>query len=429
MKNNLLRSALYLMWMFLLVIIACKKSGNKVEDPSAKPDNDNPAQHAPKFPHGTATGVQTEKQIGPEGGTIAFPDGRMSMTIPAGAVSGQTNFKIAVVSSTLPGTSGPVFRLSPENITFQKPVELTFNYTEEDFAGSAEDFLYLGYQDAEGYWHKIQRTELNKQNKTLKIKTTHFSDWTMLREFLLEVDKDLVSAGEKANIKVTWLDVDNEDNLFDLLMPVTEVLDANVVNWKLHGAGNISNKKNLEAIYTAPETVDTEKEVTVEVTLKGVINKNDPREPGEDGIVILLAPIKIMPGEYFNWEISGEKFAGAGYAASVSNGQIFITGMHQNGSVSIGIKSMEAGTYTFGQDEEGKGGLLVVYSNKGYSSSYEKCDSGEDVFSDGYVNVESIGQVGGFIEGGFSATLYHYEKCEVTAKKARGNFRIRRAGM
>ena len=155
---------------FLLVLAVIMISGCKNDEPS-------PEVKAVATPHGTVVGVPLEESIGPEGGIIALPDGSLTVTIPAGAVSAATSFTIQEVSaSPVILSAGTTYRLGPEHVQFSQPVEIIFRYTDTEVAGTPEDFLYLGYQDAEGYWHRMGNTALDKNNKTLKVTTTHFSD-------------------------------------------------------------------------------------------------------------------------------------------------------------------------------------------------------------------------------------------------------------
>ncbi|MCK7560042.1 hypothetical protein MKQ70_36020 [Chitinophaga sedimenti] len=86
-------------------------------------------------------------------------------------MSADTEFKITPVSSTLPMGSGNCFRLEPENIEFNKAVEVSIPYTDEDTDGSAAEMLYLAYQDKDGYWTGLLGSTLDKTNKQVKVNT------------------------------------------------------------------------------------------------------------------------------------------------------------------------------------------------------------------------------------------------------------------
>lgn len=403
-----------------LVIFSCRKDQDTVVEEKT------PA----KYNRGTPQSAPVQQVIGPEGGVIAFPDGRMRIKIPAGAVKSATDFTISTVSNTLPLSTGFSYRLGPENIQFEQPVEISFNYNAADLDGTPEDLLYLGYQDSDGYWHLLADTKIDKEHQVLKVKTKHFSDWAVVREFTLKADKTELSENETATFKASFIDVyhpkDKHDNDY-LLAPVVELKNENVSGWKVHGGGTISSGKSITAVYTAPASIQSPKTAQVEVTLKRVVSRSEPDRPGNTGTVIMLAPIKLLPGEYVKWTISGEEFMAEAFVAQPSNGKTFVTAMHPNSNLSIGVHSVETGTFSFGNaDKPGNAGMMAVYNQIGYSSSYDECNTGKIIYSDGHVNFSKFGAVGEYIQGSFSASLYDYQTCILSTKKAVGTFRIKR---
>lgn len=62
---------------------------------------------------GTATGAPASKTIGAEGGSLSSTDGRITVTIPAGALANDTQIAIQPISNTASGGLGAAYRLSP----------------------------------------------------------------------------------------------------------------------------------------------------------------------------------------------------------------------------------------------------------------------------------------------------------------------------
>jgi len=73
------------------------------------------------------TGDSTTETIGANGGTIALEG--VTVTVPAGAVSADTSFKITSLTTTADLTNGealtPVYKFEPEGITFAQPLTVT----------------------------------------------------------------------------------------------------------------------------------------------------------------------------------------------------------------------------------------------------------------------------------------------------------------
>jgi hypothetical protein len=74
-------------------------------------------------PQGTAT-VQT---IDAAGGSLTSADGRVTLDMPAGALSTATTVSIQPITNTTPNGLALNYRLEPEGTTFAVPVSLTFH--------------------------------------------------------------------------------------------------------------------------------------------------------------------------------------------------------------------------------------------------------------------------------------------------------------
>ncbi len=75
---------------------------------------------------GTAQGTAITAIIGTTGGSLTSTDGRLTVTVPAGALTANTTISIQPISNEGPLGLGKGYRLSPEGITFQQPGNINF---------------------------------------------------------------------------------------------------------------------------------------------------------------------------------------------------------------------------------------------------------------------------------------------------------------
>lgn len=426
-------------WRYILLIAAalaflsCKK-GNDYKVVTT----------APTYPHGIVAGNTITKTIGAAGGTISTADGKLNVKIPAGAVTANTDFTITPVSSTLPESEGNSFRLGPENVKFNQPVEISFKYNEQDIEGSAEELLYMAYQDAEGYWIGLEGTTIDKANKTLKVNSTHFSDWRFYRSFYIKTDS--IELGENESTTVHLVVVDREDIKKDsdpditlsptrLVAPADYKAQENVTGWKVIGQGQIeASAQKHEAKYTAPSTINGLTKTQVEVSLKNVVNKKYPDRAGTSGQVFVRQTI-YLAGSAFNLYINGNKIDAPYSTIIVSPGNVVIRAAaseDSDKSIDLTIRGNGKGTYAYGLNA----GTAQIRSSfigikPGHISSRVDCTSGQIKYSDGGITITEFGTVGGIVSGTFTGFLWWPDYstpgvCKHSLQEIRGDFKVLR---
>ena len=84
---------------------------------------------------GTTTPSAT-KTVGASGGTVATPDGSLTVTIPAGALSGDTEITIAEINSPPSDAIGKAYEIGPTGTQFASPVTLSFKYAGANLMGT-----------------------------------------------------------------------------------------------------------------------------------------------------------------------------------------------------------------------------------------------------------------------------------------------------
>ncbi|SCC03864.1 ZU5 domain-containing protein [Chitinophaga costaii] len=378
---------------------------------------------------GQLMGTATKATIGAAGGVIAMPDQYISVQIPAGAVDANTEFSIQEVTPNEAVSTGRLFRILPEGIILKKPVEITFRYTDADIDGGGEDYLYPCYQSSNGVWHKVMDCTLDKGNKTLKVATTHFSDWSCFREIDIHAQKEEIGSKEEVELSVFAMDSYKENEQSeDLVLTAIPLTSDKIVAWKVvSGGGTISGDKSAKVKYTAPAT-DSKTEVMIEVTVKNVLSQSDPRRPGNGGLSIVRKKITILPEEYVIWTIGGKKYTGMFFALGVFDGHAIMTATAVDNEMSFHTNGTKLGKYSFGELDDPK--TSTFSGTDGYvtyNSDYTECVTFKKVVGEGAVVFETFGESGGgIVQGTFEGTLYKIKNCEVTNRHIVGSFRVKR---
>jgi len=410
----------FLLIGFVALGVSCKKSHTDMPGKPAEPI---------KTPLGQPIGTATKVTIGAEGGVIAIPDQCISLKVPAGAVDTDTEFSIQEVVPNAAVNTGRLFRILPEGITLKKPVEITFHYTDADMDGSSEDYFYPCYQSSDGLWHKVTDSTLDKANKTLKVATTHFSDWSWFREIAIHSAKEEIGSQEEVELEVFAKDAYRENAQSDDLVLVAIPLTADkIVEWKVvSGGGTISGGKSPKIKYTAPST-DSKIEVVIEVTVKNVISQSNPDRPGNGGLSIVRKKLTILPEEYVIWTIGGKKYTGMFFALGVFDGHAIFTATVVDSEIAFHTNGTKLGKYSFGKLDDPKTSTFDGTDNfVTYHSDYTECDTYKQVFGEGAVVFETFGESGGgIVQGTFEGKLYNKKSCEITARQVFGSFRVRR---
>ncbi len=451
----------------LLMTMACsKKKGPGDDGPGSKtPPERSPIQAA----RGATTGAAITASIGAAGGTLSSADGKITITVPAGAVTAATTFSIQPVANTLrPGddASMPSYRVLPENVTFAKPISVKMKYDPAKLTTGAESSARMAYQTADGKW-KSARATLDMTAKTLTAEVTHFCDFCFYDQFQLFCDKATLGKGEVSRLSVGVIGVKEETN--ELLSPVEgEVLEQvygqtgkfyrdisgvevlSIKNWRIvQGGGKIVPNGNVwlmegNANYTAPDNIPQIQTAIIEVTLQGLKGIPDPGAPGgmrPMGTLIMRKEIKLMPEGFITLRYDGADHTFTdGLTGQVNGGLTGIAGNLNNGEMGIAINvgSSTAGAFSCEnpQANNGKASITWAYkkgNNPVFASSMycvEEGGAGIPKYSGGTVKIPYIGIVGDYIEGEFNGTLYEAratsENCEFDSKQVSIRFRVKR---
>ncbi len=244
-----------------------------------------PVQTSPtSFDHGTSTGPATTMTIGAAGGALTSADGRITLTVPAGALTADTMLSVEPITNTVLLGIQSAYRLGPDGTTFTQPATVTFTYAAADTAGSSTDALDIGYQDSSGAWHAYGSPTLDTGASTVSVSTSHLSDWSLLLGWQIVPGSATVQPTGSIGLTLQFCEPETfDDGMGDELTGLVDKCDAddelphlvNVSGWSVNGTsggsatvGTVSGTGKV-ATYTAPVSAPMSNPVAVSVGFAG----------------------------------------------------------------------------------------------------------------------------------------------------------------
>ncbi len=219
---------------------------------------------------GTPEGDKVSKDIGPEGGTLASPDGRLTLTVPPDALTETIPFSIQPITNKAGNGIGQAYRLEPDGKAFTTPLEIRLRYDEKDLDGTVPDALMIAYQDQNGSWRGQTTAKLDQTAKTLTISTTHFTDFAFLARIRMSPVNATVYVGNGQLIRlVTCRELSFIERLrgVDPRDACTSAPKGNSNKWKLTGEGTLTDDGE-GVMYTAPAKKPSPNTTRVDHTLE-----------------------------------------------------------------------------------------------------------------------------------------------------------------
>ena len=208
---------------------------------------------------GTPVGDKVTKAIGPEGGSITSPDGRLTLTVPENALAETVAFSIQPVTNKFGGGLGLAYKLEPDGKTFDTPLDISVHYDDHDLEGTFPEALSLAYQDDKGAWHMQKAIYLDKDKKTIEVSTTHFSNWSYAPKLKVSPSEATVRVGEKVRLSLTDCDESLIQRFLIKILPFGFGAPCSLSaswfgSWKLVGEGTLTDagSPSYDMIYTAP---------------------------------------------------------------------------------------------------------------------------------------------------------------------------------
>jgi hypothetical protein len=201
---------------------------------------------------GTPVGPNVTKNIGPAGGTIASPDGRLTLTIPQNALTEMISFSIQPISNKAGNGIGSAYRLEPNGKTFTTPLNISVHYDDHDLEGTVPEAFSIAFQDQEGAWHEQTHGKLDKNANTLTITATHFTDYAFSARLRVIPTDSKIHVGESELIQL--IQCERSTYMDEVLRrrSVCIALPTNMDKWKLRGEGTLKKGRSADVVYTAP---------------------------------------------------------------------------------------------------------------------------------------------------------------------------------
>ncbi len=139
-------------------------------------DTDNSDSQCANALDGDESDGGTITVIGSAGGTVTSSDGKVVITIPAGALSADTQISIRI--NTASGSLGTPYTFAPEGITFNKPVTVTISYADADIPdGASDDSILLAKQYNGYFWRALAHSMVDSNAKTVSAQVIGFSTY------------------------------------------------------------------------------------------------------------------------------------------------------------------------------------------------------------------------------------------------------------
>jgi hypothetical protein len=404
--------------VFTCLLFSCKKDGDTQSDPVYN-------REGVATPVGTADGAVTQKTIGAEGGAITSTDGRIKLTIPAGAVSSAQQFSIQPISNQNPLAVGKAYRLEPHNVTFSAPVTVEFSYTEDDIQNTIPEALGIAYQDAKGVWQAQGSTINDLANRKVKVTTTHFSDWSLFESFYLVSSKSSLPTNGTADLEVFTTE--------DILEPLTpgkevpmgkkiSIATTNIKEWKLAGTGTLQ-PNGAKAVYKAPAAVPAVNPVAITVSLD--FNKR--------GKYLLVKHIEITGNDgEIEVRVNGGAWVKQAASPAVKMGPDNIAMADSDGDTKGWYVLIRftggVGTHPFKAPDAIWGTHVHYHITGGNNYTCAYINAGDEfVASGGGVTITSMGDDDGFIKGTFIVSPAGYGNDLKRTTPIEGRFRVRKS--
>lgn len=286
----------------MMLAAACSKKD--------KPAPDEPIHIVPEST-GVGTPLETgvTKLIGAAGGSFKSADQSLTITIPAGALAGNTTIGIQAITNTNLGGKGNAFRLTPHGQQFAKPVKIELNYSSFKDSLVFPMTAVFSYQGADGVWQIPSGSMVDTSAKTLTYETTHFSDWAMMERVSLKPMAAELAESEKLTIQaLIFTDARGTCNCDDdLIAPLDQInypypigkpalLPSKYIKgWKLIGPGSLNRTTGNSVEYKAPASIPGPATATVVAELNSW-NK---------GKYFLLSTIKLSSESWIELSLSG----------------------------------------------------------------------------------------------------------------------------
>lgn len=407
-----LKPAFILLVAALSLLSACKKN------PVVPPTSETVTPFA--TPVGNPVGSAASKEIGTSGGSVTSPDGRVILTIPAGALTNNTTISIQPIENTTPNGIGLSYDFLPNGQQFAKPITVTLHYTDDEIAGTKPGLLEFGFQNAQNVWQGKGNLQVDKASKTVAASISHFSRWSFYATYAMTPNQKTMLVNETALLQVLKLPYSEDpepghpEEMLHTLGETQLVAADKISNWLVNGqaasqggsngwlTGDVANEKH----YHAPANVPAANPVAVSVDVN----------TGK-GKITLVSNMFIQKEVSFEFSCGGQSYQNldGNVTASTSAGTLYVFMMSKEitGSkipslvLAMGEGFHGKGSYAFG--EKNQVACTVTSDPYEWKTEYFEENSATPKYGSGSVTIEKWGNIGELVAGTISGTL-HFQK-------------------
>jgi hypothetical protein len=255
----------------LLALFACQKSGSSSggDLPAGVDNHQQPAPTAV----GTPVGAPISGVIGAGGGILYSPDSVLKLTIPAGALSSNTNISIQPVTNQLPGGIGLGYDLLPNGTKFSIPATVSFHYTSDQVSDNFPYFLNIAYQDSNHVWKgDLSHCIYDTVARTASLNISHFTIFGIQDGITVVAIPSEIMTGQTSSLTIFESIVIKQDSNY--ITTSTDMPPDFVGQWTVNGIPNGNSSigtlsgNGANVIYHAPANLDAPIQVLVECQLK-----------------------------------------------------------------------------------------------------------------------------------------------------------------
>lgn len=332
--------------------------------------------------------------IGPGGGKLVSSDGKLRITVPAGALDEDTEFSIAAIGSSSGASLGRSYRISPQ-VRFKKAVSVSLSFKGHTDSIGDTRLLLPAMQDAEGVWQMETERTVDDKEQTVTIETQETGDWSLIMPFRLRPGYSLIHRGDKVVLRVVSYIGEHPDDFFirpRRRMPVEAmhvVPDEWIKRWAIVGEGSITRRPD-GALYAAPPNSAGGEKVTV------LAYYRDVPKP----LKALIEVKKIQTGVAIQLEGGKEYkyFKAKGFVTSSGisiEWEVPVNGENWHGTITTNLKGK--GSVSWSKDNQFNWEPELTSPRLFYQSYW---DDGRKI-SGGFVDIWIVGKVGDMIEGIF----------------------------
>lgn len=129
-----------------------------------------------------AAGCENSGHMGPQGGEMHSEDGRLTLSVPEGALAASVDLEIVDPEGALPhGSVGLSYEVRPLGTGFRLPATVTFELEESDIEGFGNLAVIC---EKEGQWYYMPNITLDREDMTLSASALYATRYAVVAELV-----------------------------------------------------------------------------------------------------------------------------------------------------------------------------------------------------------------------------------------------------